>query len=136
MTDDQLQRTWHFKQLKWSLQALAQAGAAQPTLFPEEPPKPGDLAFGFDHWAGVVRDLYGTELTELQAAALDGIAGKLETMSRDGAEFDVELWTDAALATSELWAEVRQLALSALDAFGWGGDAGTVREPSDNLPVV
>ena len=40
-------------------------------------------------------------------------------MSRDGAEFDADLWTEAALATSEHWADVRRLALSALDAFQW-----------------
>jgi hypothetical protein len=40
-------------------------------------------------------------------------------MSRDGSEFDVDLWTDAALSTSELWADVRRQALAALDAFGW-----------------
>jgi hypothetical protein len=123
MTDEQLQRTWHFKQLKWSLQALAQAGSVQPTLFPEQAPKPDDLAFGFDHWASVVCDTYGADVSAEQATSLDAIAGKLETMSRDGAEFDVELWTDAALATSEHWADVRRLALSALEAFGWAVDS-------------
>jgi hypothetical protein len=132
MIDGQLQRAWHFKQLKWSLQALARAGSPQPTLFPEKPPDPDELAFGFDHWAGLVRDAYGADLPEHQASALEAIARKLATMSRDGAEFDVELWTDAALSTTEHWAGVRQLASAALDEFGWGADnAGDGRTGSD-----
>ena len=122
MIDDQLQRAWHFEQLKWSLQALARAGSPQPTLFPEKSTKPDELAFGFDHWAGLVRDAYGGDLRARQASALEAIAAKLATMSRDGAEFDVELWTDAALSTTEHWADVRQLAAAALDEFGWGAD--------------
>jgi hypothetical protein len=113
------QRTWHFKQLKWSLQALAQAGSAQPSLFPEQAPGPDDLAFGFDHWSSLVRDAYLGDLSAAQVTALDAICERLTTMSRDGSEFDVDLWTDAALSTSELWADVRRQALVALDAFGW-----------------
>jgi hypothetical protein len=141
MIDDQLQRAWHFKQLKWSLQALARAGSAQPTLFPEESPKPDDLAFGFDHWAGLVRDAYGALLPERQSSALEAIARKLETMSRDGAEFDVELWTEAALSATEHWADVRLLAVAALDEFGWGADNSDARpddagdEPDGEAPV-
>ena len=145
MAEDQPQRDWHFKQLKWCLQALARAGSAQPTLFPEESPKPDDLAFGFDHWAALVRDSYGADLPERQASALEAIARKLETMSRDGAEFDVELWTEAALSTTEHWADVRRLAVSALDEFGWRadntspgdarpGDAGD--DPDREAPVL
>ena len=119
MIDDDTRRPWHFRQLKWSLQALAEAGSVQPALFPERAPGPDDLAFAFDHWAAVVRDLYLPELSPAQSQALSAIAAKLGTMSRDGAEFDVEVWTDAALETSEHWADVRQLARSALEAFGW-----------------
>ena len=113
------QRAWHFKQLKWSLQALAQAGSPQPSLFPEQAPGPDDLAFGFDHWSSLVRDAYPGDLSAAQVTALDAICKRLATMSRDGSEFDVDLWTDAALSTSELWADVRRQALAALDAFGW-----------------
>jgi hypothetical protein len=116
---DDARRPWHFKQLKWTLQALAQAGSVQPTLFPEQTPNADDLAFSFDHWTSIVRQNYGPELSPDQGAALDAIATKLATMSRDGAEFDADLWTEAALATSEHWADVRRLALSALDAFQW-----------------
>jgi hypothetical protein len=117
-TDD-ARRPWHLKQLKWTLQSLAQAGSVQPTLFPEQTPNADDLAFSFDHWTSIVRQNYGAELSADQNAALDAIARKLATMSRDGAEFDADLWTEAALATSEHWADVRRLASSALNAFEW-----------------
>jgi hypothetical protein len=117
-TDD-ARRPWHLKQLKWTLQSLAQAGSVQPTLFPEQAPNADDLAFSFDHWTSIVRQNYGAELSGDQNAALDAIARKLATMSRDGAEFDADLWTEAALATSEHWADVRRLASSALNAFEW-----------------
>jgi hypothetical protein len=123
---DHARRPWHFRQLKWALQALAQAGSGQPTLFPEQTPTADDLAFGFDHWTSIVRQNYGAELSGDQDAALDAIARKLTTMSRDGAELDADLWTEAAVATSEHWMDVRRLALSALDAFEWtvGAPAG------------
>jgi hypothetical protein len=135
MNDDELQRAWHFKQLKWSLQRLARAGAPQPTLFPEES-NPDDLAFGFDHWAGLVQDAYGPELSGPQRTTLEAICSKLGTMSSDGAEFDVELWTEAALTTTEHWADVRSLASSALEAFGWTAAEAVdlVRSDSDDEP--
>ncbi len=54
-----------------------------------------------------------------QTESLADIDRKLATISREGAEFDLELWTEAALSTSEHWAGVRRLATSALEAFGW-----------------
>jgi hypothetical protein len=119
---DESRRPWHFKQLKWTLQSLAQAGSVQPMLFPEQTPDADELAFGFEHWSSVVLQTYAADLSSDQSAALEAMSKKLATMSRDGAEFDVELWTDAALATSEHWAEVRQLASGALEAFGWAVD--------------
>ena len=71
---------------------------------------------------GVVDAERGGENAALLEAELEGIASadlerKLVTMSRDGAEFDAELWTEAALRNSEHWAEVRVLAQSALEAL-------------------
>jgi hypothetical protein len=40
-------------------------------------------------------------------------------MSRDGSEFDADLWSPAALTSSEQWAVVRRLAHAALQAFEW-----------------
>ena len=112
-------RAWHFRQLKWSLQSLARAGSPQRPLFPDQAVNADDLAFEFDHWAPLIRGLYDAELSAPQCEALAAIASKLATMSRDGAEFDLELWTEAALSASEHWADVRRLAAGALDAFGW-----------------
>jgi hypothetical protein len=128
--DEQRQRTWHFKQLRWSLVALARTDSAQPSLFPEQALRPDDLALAFDHWSTLVRETYGPGLSQIQEASLDAIGAKLTTMSRDGTEFDADLWTDAALATSEPWADVRRLAAAALDAFEWVGERPP-EEPTD-----
>jgi hypothetical protein len=119
MTEEHVQRSSHFKQLRWSLQSLAMAGSDQQPLFPDQTLAADRLAADFDHWAAVVRDNYEAELSALQIEALDAIDRKLASISKDGAEFDVELWTDAALHTSEHWEDVRRLASAALDAFEW-----------------
>jgi hypothetical protein len=113
------QRSEHFRHLRWSLHALAMAGSEQQMLFPLHIVKAEELASDYDHWSAVVRSHYESELPESQLASLDAIDKKLAIISRDGAEFDLELWTDAALRGSEHWAEVRALAASALEAFGW-----------------
>ena len=117
LADEPLDRDGHLRQLRWSLQALAESGSGQRELFPEAAPGADALALEFDTWAEVVRVNYDADLTPAQRDALDAIERKLETMSRDGAEFDAELWTDAALAGSVHWAEVRELAAAALAAF-------------------
>lgn len=128
------QRAWRFKQLRWSLQALADAGSDQQSLFPDRVASADDLAFDFDHWSSVIRGTYADALTAAQSSALDAIAGKLATMSRDGAEFDVELWSDAAMRSNEHWIEVRQLATSGLDAFGWAtAGAATVSDSPEPI---
>jgi hypothetical protein len=129
---DDARRPWHFKQLKWALRSLARTGSLQPTLFPEQTRSADELAFGFDHWASMVRQNYRQDLTLDQDSALDAVTNKLATMSRDGAEFDADLWTDAALASSEHWADVRRLASSALEAFEWPVDTPADGEPDDS----
>jgi hypothetical protein len=120
--DEPLDRDGHLRQLRWSLQAIAESGSGQRTLFPESASSADALALEFDTRAEVVRMNYEADLTPAQRDALDAIERKLETMSRDGVEFDAELWTDAALAGSVHWAEVRALAAAALAAFN-GPDA-------------
>ena len=117
--DDNALRSWHFKQLKWSLQALATAASTQRPLFDDARATADELAFDFDHWAFVVRSQYLQDLSRAQADALAAIDRKLMTMSRDGAEFAPDLWTDEALAASVHWVHVRELATSALEAFEW-----------------
>lgn len=108
-----------YRRLKWSLQSLAASGSDQPLLFPDHAVKAGDLASDFDHWSSAIRANDEAELSDARAQALAAIDRQLALMSRDGAEFDLELWTEAALRTSEHWADVRRLATSALEAFGW-----------------
>ena len=122
MADQTPQRGWHYRQLKWSLQALAESGSPQVSLFSDAPRGPDDLAFAFDHWSSLVRDEYGFDLTLAQETALDALADRLRMLSRDGAEYDTDVWTEAALSTSDQWSDVRELAQRALEAFGWNPD--------------
>ena len=54
--------------------------------------------------------------------ALTILDHKLKTMTRDGEEFDVDLWSEAALTQSAHWEDVRRQAHSALAAFGWSAE--------------
>lgn len=136
MPDEMAQRAWHFKRLRWSLQSLAAAGSDQPTLFPEHMMKADELALDFDHWAAFVRSAYEKDLSPAQVDALAAIDRKLSTMSRDGAEFDLDLWTDAAMRTNDQWAEVRVLAAGALEAFGWPLDPTPENADDRGTPLV
>jgi hypothetical protein len=117
MPEDNAERASDLHQLRKSLRSLAAAGSDQPTLFPDDVVQPDQLALDFARCARVV-DEEDTDLSDDQADAIAALERKLVTMSRDGAEFDAELWTEAALRNSEHWAEVRTLAQSALEAFG------------------
>jgi hypothetical protein len=119
MPEENAERSWDFRQLRRSLRSLGAAGSDQRTLFPDDVVPADQLALDFGHCALVVRGNDESDLSEGQADALAALEQKLVTMSRDGAEFDAELWTEAALRTSEHWADVRKLARSALEAFGW-----------------
>jgi hypothetical protein len=134
VSDERPLRDWHFKQLRWSLRALAAAGSHQRTLFPDHAPTADELAFDFEHWAGIIRSEYEGELSRPQADSLAAIDRKLATMSRHGVEFDLELWTDSALSGSEHWADVRGLAATALEAFGWAVD--TAPENPDDQSAI
>jgi hypothetical protein len=112
-------RAWHLRQLRRSLRGLAMAGVEDQALFPGWAMSADELAFDFDHWASVVRSGDEEDLTRAQRDALAAIDAKLATISKDGAEFDLDLWTEAALRTSGHWDEVRRHAAAALEAFGW-----------------
>jgi hypothetical protein len=112
-------RTWHFKQLKWSVQALALRAPEQLVLFPDFVATTDELALELDHWATLVLDSYRNDLTDQQADSLKALHQKLATMSRDGAEFDADLWTETALGSNVHWQEVRGLAIAVRDVFGW-----------------
>ena len=112
------------------MRSLTAAGSEQPPLFPDDVITADQMALDFHHCAFVIRSKYATDLSAGEAESLAALEQKLATMSLDGAEFDVELWTDAALRTSEHWSDIRRLAAAALDAFGWDG-GGTPADTAD-----
>jgi len=105
------------RELARAIRRLAAAGSDQPALFPDVNVSPVELVRAFDQRALAVRDSYDDRLSALQIESLTLLEKKLSTMSRDGAEFDADIWTDEAVRTSEHWAEVRALAAAALDEF-------------------
>ncbi len=110
------------RELMHAIRRLAAAGSGQPTLFPDENVSAADLVRDFDQRALAVRDSYDDRLSPSQLETLTALEKKLSTMSRDGAEFDADMWTDDALRTSEQWAEVRNLAAATLDEFSESED--------------
>jgi len=130
--DDELLPDAPLRALRWSLQALADVGSGQPLLFPEQAVSPGELATSVEQASSLVTHGEGAEVTEPQRSALAAISAQFATLSRDEAEFGVELWTEAAVATSEQWIEVRRLATDALATFGWSAlDEPAAGEPEE-----
>jgi hypothetical protein len=105
------------RELMHVIRQLADAGSGQPALFPDENVSTGELVRAFDQRALAVRDSYDDRLSSSQLESLTALEKKLSTMSRDGAEFDADIWTDEAVRTSVDWAEVRTLAAAALEEF-------------------
>jgi hypothetical protein len=122
INDESLDPEEPLRQLKWSVQALADAGSSQAPLFPDQSTSPEELASVFDQRLAAIRADDAAPLSAAQSSALDALDAKLSTMSRDGVEFDAELWTDGALRTSEHWTEVRRLAGVALEALAAADD--------------
>ena len=100
-----------------SLKALASEPSDQLALFPESTNRVGDLAARFEDSVRAVHDHRAGELSRAQADALEALGHRLAIVSRDGAEFDADVWTDEAVRTSVHWRDVRALARAALDAF-------------------
>ena len=116
MADDVLRDSW-FKQLTETLRALASEPSNQLALFPDSVSKADELAARFDDSLRAVAEDYASELSRSQAELLERLKDQFATMSRDGAEFDADLWTDEAIRASVHWREVRALAAAALAAF-------------------
>jgi hypothetical protein len=100
-----------------SLKALASEPSDQLALFPESVSKAGDLVARFEASVRAVRDDRAGDLSRAQLDALEALGARLAMVSRDGAEFDADLWTDEAVRTSVHWRDVRTLARAALDLF-------------------
>jgi hypothetical protein len=105
------------RELVHVIRRLASVGSEQPALFPDVNVSAIDLVQDFDQRLSVVREENDAQLTPSQRESLDHLEQKLSTMSRDGAEFDADIWTEEAVRTSEHWADVRSLASAAVDAF-------------------
>lgn len=116
MSDDAL-RDLCFRQLTETLRALASEPSDQLALFQDSVTRAGDLAGRFHDSFRTLAEDYASELSRSQAEVLDRLKDQFATMSRDGAEFDADLWTDEAIRTSMHWREVRALAGAALAAF-------------------
>lgn len=106
-----------FGDLIASLKALGSEPTDQLALFPDSEIKADDLVARFDDSLRAVYEDYERDLSRRQLDALRALSGRLATISRDGSEFDAELWTDQAVRTSAHWREVRELANAALNAF-------------------
>jgi hypothetical protein len=116
--DERTERTVAFKQLELSVRALAMSASDQLNLFPENVVTADELAGHFDRAWSAVRLAYEPELSALHVEVLTAVERKLVSMSRDGAAFDLELWTDFALRSNDQWEAVRALALEALTVLG------------------
>lgn len=107
------------RQLRWSLQALAQPADVQLGLYPNFACKADELALEFrDAFLAVKEDaenLFGQE----QAEALGRIEAHLKGFS---GEANADHWTEEALCSDRLWAETRALAKDALRG-AWAGRA-------------
>ena len=119
--DEATGRIAAFKQLEASLRALSMSSSDQLTLFPEHVVTAEELALRFDHAWTAVRAAYEEELSDSQNRAVSAVERELDAISRDGADFDVELWTEVALRTSQQWVSIRRLAHDALVALGGDG---------------
>jgi hypothetical protein len=129
MTEEHTQQPSDLKQLRWCLQALAAAGSVQRVLFPDAAKKPDQLALEFDRCASVVLTGDVGDLSPPQCDALTALDSKLKTMAREGEEFDVDLWSETALAESAHWEDVRRHARLTLAAFGWSAEDSAEHEP-------
>jgi hypothetical protein len=116
VADDEL-RDSCFRQLTETLRALASEPSNQLALFPDSVSRADDLAARFDDTLRAVSEDYASELSRNQAELLAQLNDRFATMSRDGADFDADLWTDEAIRTSVHWRDVRALAAAALAAF-------------------
>jgi hypothetical protein len=100
--------------LERCLEALTATGTEQQPLFPEDESAPETLAAEFDRALSMVQRIAANALTPEQSDALSRVSEKLLLISRDGDEFDADLWTEGAVQTSTHWREVRALAAAAL----------------------
>ena len=112
------------RQLEWSLQALAQPGDVQLSLFPRDVVIADELALEFDNWYRTAKQ-DATRYSPEQAGALGALDAKLQCMSGIGKPH----WSDHALCHDPEWEDIRRLARLALHVFGWKDAAPAAGPP-------
>jgi hypothetical protein len=108
-----------FERLKHSVQLLASSAEVQLQYLPAGVCKADELALEFDQWREVALHNYDGDLTPGQRSSLNALNERLDWLTKNGPEH----WTEAAVRTSPLWNDIRQLAVQVLNIFGWS--AGT-----------
>ena len=107
------------QQFEWSVRALAQPSAVQPTLYPSFVAVADELALEFDeHY----RTLDLDRLRPLQREAVRALDDALDAMSGPD---HLELWEVEALDRPE-WQHVRELARALIHVMGWSAAAPPV----------
>ena len=117
--DGEVDREGIRNQFRWSLQALAVSAEAQRSLFPDFVSKTDELVLDFDHWFWAARSILDEKFSDEQCEALQAIDRRLGAMSREGVEFDEELWWEESLGDRPEWEDVRAMAKLALARLGW-----------------
>lgn len=102
-----------------SLQGLAIDPESQLMLNPEQIDRVEELALAFDDSFGMAKIHCASFFTQAQWEAIYAIDRKLDAMSFGGEKFDEEIWTENGLRSHEAWIEIRVLARTALERFGW-----------------
>ena len=95
--------------------ALAQQAEVQLSLFPDFVCKADELVLDFDDG---LYEMVGdeAEFTGEQRAAIEALDRFITPM---GGRANANLWTDDAVRSHPRWEQIRSLARSAADAFGW-----------------
>ena len=105
--------------LRDTLQGLAIDAESQLALNPVQIDRVEELALAFDDSFGMANANCAEAFTQIQWEALRAIDRKLDAMSLGGDEFEDEIWTENGLRSHPAWNEIRSLARTALERFGW-----------------
>ena len=108
-----------YEHAKHALQLLACPAETQIRLLPLFVCVTDELALDFDHWKRTLVGNFASEMTAEQIASLTRIDEHFAFLSRGGEGFQVEFWTPNALRESVEWQRIREMAVQALQLFGW-----------------
>ena len=115
-------RAWTFSQLKQSLRALAEPGAAALATQPNAYSKADELAADYNSSMRAALECFPHDFSDAQRAALLVVETALAEMGGPG---DTDVWTDEAVLSDPAWNRTRMLAAQALSLLGWEGSPYT-----------